>query len=414
MEQQELIYDWNALERANAFPTTVEVCDETLRDGLQSPSVRDPKIEDKFELITLMDELGITIANIGLPGAGPRAFADVLAIAHFVKQHRLNLMVNCAARTVRADIEPIATIQQRAGIAITAYCFLGTSPIRQTVENWDLDKLKATAEEAIKFAHQENLKVAFVTEDTTRSNKATLGLLFNHAIGLGVERLVLCDTVGYATPDGVKALVGFTKNLIKDTRQDVKIDWHGHNDRGLAVANALCAAQYGCHRLHGTALGIGERVGNTALDQLIVNLKLEHAYPHGVSSLSRYVETVSRVCRTPIPANYPVFGSDAFRTATGVHASAVIKAQQRHDDVLANTVYSGVPAHWFGKAQVIEIGPMSGASNVKHWLSQHSYDVTDDLVKALLNFAKNQAAVLTEAQLKEFLAAYFKNAAPQV
>jgi 2-isopropylmalate synthase len=402
--QQELIYDWNLKNQSgHLFPHAVEVCDETLRDGIQSPSVLDPSIDHKLELISLMNQLGITIANIGLPGAGVRAYQDVLTIAKFVKNNRLTIKLNCAARTHQADILPIANIQQKVGIPITAYCFLGTSPIRQMVEDWSIDRLKKTTDEAISLAIKEGLSVAFVTEDTTRSHPDTLKLLFEHAISLGIERLVLCDTVGHATPDGVKALVEFTKQLIKTSGSDVKIDWHGHNDRGLAVPNALFAAQYGCHRIHGTALGVGERVGNTSMDQLIVNLKLLDAYPHDVSALTQYVEKASDYCQVPLAYNYPVFGQDAFRTATGVHAAAVIKAKKMGQDLLADTIYSGVPAYWFGKRQTIEIGPMSGASNVKYWLAEEKIETSDELVKALLDFAKSNAKVLTRSELGQFV-----------
>jgi 2-isopropylmalate synthase len=404
MAENPLIYDWNTVDCSKAcFASSVEVCDETLRDGIQSPSVHDPSIEDKLHLVELMEKIGVTIANIGLPGAGPRAYADVLQIAQFVKNQRLTLKVNCAARTVKADIAPIASIQQQVGIPITAYCFLGTSPIRQMVEDWDLDKLKKTTDEAISFAIKEGLAVAFVTEDTIRSNKKTLSALFNHALGLGIERLVLCDTVGHATPNGVGALVGFTKELIRASKRDVKIDWHGHNDRGLAVANALFAAEHGCDRIHGTALGIGERVGNTSIDQLIVNLKLLNAYPHDVRSLTEYVEKAASYCKVPLPYNYPVFGADAFRTATGVHAAAVIKAKKKGDITLADTIYSAVPAHWFNREQLIEIGPMSGASNVKYWLEQHKIPPNDSTVTALLNFAKLQSQVLRSDEILTFL-----------
>lgn len=397
-----LIHDWNVTDPA-PLKSHVEVCDETLRDGIQSPSVSDPPIEDKLELIELMEKIGITIANIGLPGAGPRAKHDVLRIAQFVRDQRLKLQINCAARTLRSDIEPIATIQQQAGLPITAYCFLGASPIRQLVEDWNLDILKKTAEQAISFARKENLKVAFVTEDTTRASPETLNVLFRHAIALGVERLVLCDTVGHATPSGLRALIDFTKGIIKESKQEINIDWHGHNDRGLAVANAIFAAEYGCHRIHGTALGVGERVGNTSSDQLIVNLKLLNAYHHDVSALTHYVEKAASCLRVPLPYNYPVFGSDAFRTATGVHAAAVIKAQKKGDDELANTIYSGVPAHWFGKRQLIEVGPMSGASNVRYWLEENQLVITDYLVKAVLDFAKTKSQVLSSQEIRNFI-----------
>ena len=401
MTDSALIHDWNQ-SCPYALPS-VEVLDETLRDGIQSPSVYDPSIEEKLELIDLMNEVGITIANIGLPGAGPRAYNDVLRIAQYVRDQKLRLQVDCAARTVIADIEPIAKIQQQVGLPIMAYCFLGASPIRQLVEDWHLDHLKRTTDTALSFAIKEGLKVAFVTEDTTRSSPLTLEVLFRHAIGLGCERLVLCDTVGHATPNGIKALVGFTKKIIAETNPQVKIDWHGHNDRGLAVANAIYAAEYGCDRVHGTALGVGERIGNTSSDQLIVNLKLMNAYQHDVQSLARYVEKAASYLRVPLPYNYPVFGRDAFRTTTGVHAAAVIKAHKKGDDILANTIYSGVPAHWFGKKQVIEIGPMSGASNVRHWLMEHNHEATDEMVKGLLDFAKQQSQTLTTEEIEAFI-----------
>lgn len=398
----ELIYDWNQISKTHNFPT-VELCDETLRDGIQSPSVRDPLLAHKRELLYLMNNLGITIANIGLPGAGPRAYNDVLALAHYAQQQHLDIKLNCAARTLKKDIEPIARIQQETGRALTAYCFLGTSPIRQIVENWDLEKLKKTSEEALVFAHKENLKTAFVTEDTTRSSAQTLTLLFDHAISLGIERLVLCDTVGHVTHHGVKALVEFTKNLIKKSGEKIYIDWHGHNDRGLALSNALWAAYYGCDRIHGTALGIGERVGNTSIDQLLVNLKLLGSYDHDLSALSNYLDKAAHACDVEIPYNYPVFGHDAFRTATGVHAAAVIKALGKHDKILADTIYSGVPAHWFGKEQVINIGPMSGASNVRYWLAEHKLNASEKIVNAVLDYAKSQELVLTDIQIWGFL-----------
>jgi len=401
MKSTELIYDWNKAH-PKKFPV-VELCDETMRDGIQSPSIRDPEVSDKCELLHLMNNLGITIANIGLPGAGPRAFNDVLALATYVQKQKLDIKVNCAARTLKHDIEPIARIQELSGVPITAYCFLGTSPIRQMVEDWDLERLKKTTDEALSFAVKENLKVAFVTEDTTRSKPEVLSVLFKHAISLGAERLVLCDTVGHATPEGVKALVDFTKNIIKSSGQKVFIDWHGHNDRGLALSNALWAAYHGCDRIHATALGIGERVGNTSMDQLLVNLKLLGSYDHNLSILSSYLEKAAQACGVDIPYNYPVFGHDAFRTATGVHAAAVIKALAQSDNMLADIIYSGVPAHWFGKRQIINLGPMSGASNVRYWLAEHDIKAEEDLVKALLNFAKSQDQVLTSTQIREFI-----------
>lgn len=400
MKTSDVIYDWNSVHSTmGLLKNQVELCDETLRDGLQSPSVKDPVVELKCELLQLMNDLGITIANIGLPGAGPRALHDVKHLARFARDQKLKIALNCAARTLREDIEPIANIQNEIGTKIVAYCFLGTSPIRQYVEEWDVEKLLRTADEAITFAMKQNLEVAFVTEDTTRSHPETLSTLFRHAISLGVRRLVLCDTVGHATESGIKALVTWTRELIDSTGEDVKLDWHGHNDRGLGVSNALFAAQYGCDRIHGTVLGVGERVGNSAIDQLIINLSLMGAYHHDTSRLLEYVRLGSTALEVSIPYNYPMSGEDAFRTATGVHAAAVIKAEKKGQNELADLIYSGVPATWFGKGQSIEIGPMSGLSNVKYWLAKRGIVQTDELVNRIFDKAKRSNHVFTEQEV---------------
>jgi 2-isopropylmalate synthase len=396
----DIIYDWNNVKRkGKVFPKAIELCDETLRDGIQSPSVVDPSIETKCEMVGLMDQLGVTVADIGLPGAGARAVEDVTRIAEFMRDERLRVKATCAARTVVQDIEPIVRIRDKVGLPIAAYCFLGTSPIRQYAEGWDVDKLLRTTDEAIRFAVKEGLETCFVTEDTIRSRPATLDKLFRHVIDLGVRRLTLCDTVGHATPDGIRNLVDWTRNLISGTGEDVKLDWHGHNDRGLGVSNAIFALEYGCDRVHGTCMGVGERVGNASIDQLIVNLKLMGAYDHDVSHLVQYCRLTADACRVEIPVNYPLAGRDAFRTATGVHAAAVIKAENKGENYLADIIYSGVPAGDFGKEQEIEIGHMSGVSNVRYWLNKRSIESSGELVDLIFNRAKASNRVLREDEV---------------
>ncbi|MCK6547280.1 LeuA family protein [Myxococcota bacterium] len=401
---RDLIYDWNELERKGpVFQKKPEFDDETLRDGIQSPSIVDPSIDDKLSILHLQESLGITTADIGLPGAGPRAQADVLRLAQEIATQKLKIQANCACRTVVADIKPIIEVSQKAGIPIEVYTFIGSSPIRQYAENWDVDHIIKTSEEAIKFAVKEGMDVAYVTEDTTRSRPDHLDRIFRHAIGLGVKRLVICDTVGYATPDGIFNLIRWTRSLIESTGVDVKIDWHGHNDRGLGVTNAIFALEAGVDRVHGTALGIGERVGNAALDQVLLNLKLLGAIDNDLTHLVAYCREVSRACRWPIPKNYPLAGEDAFRTATGVHASAIVKAFERNETWLADRVYSGVPASLFGKEQEIEIGPMSGMSNVRFWLKQHRFDFEEELARKILARAKAGNRTLEEWEITEVI-----------
>ena len=394
-----MIYDWNHANSEQASVRRVEFDDETLRDGLQSPSVTDPPIEKKIEILHLMDSLGIDSADIGLPGAGPRAVADVTRLAKEIADCKLDIRPNCASRTVRADIQPIIDISQKVGIAIEACTFIGSSPIRQYAEGWSLEMMLTATEDAVKFAASHDLPVMYVTEDTTRAHPDTIRALYTTAIEAGARRICICDTVGHVTPEGVRALIGYIKSVVESTGEDVKIDWHGHQDRGLGVINSIAALEAGADRLHGTALGVGERVGNTPLDQLLVNLQLMGYIDRDLSNLMRYCEVVSEATGIPIPITYPVVGRDAFRTATGVHASAVIKAFRKGDEWLADAVYSGVPARMFGREQLIEIGPMSGKSNVIFWLERHNVEPTEARVERIFNHAKQCNSVLTDEEV---------------
>jgi isopropylmalate/homocitrate/citramalate synthase len=410
MSQQELIHDWNTAGDAVDYTKlpAVELDDETLRDGLQCPSVTDPPIADKVRILNLMCELGIHTADIGLPGAGPRAEADVLALAQEIARNRLPIAANCAARTVRADIEPIARVSQATGVPIEACTFIGSSPIRQYAEDWTLDRMLKATEDAVRFATGEGLQVMYVTEDTTRARPDTLKALYTLAIECGARRICLADTVGHATPAGVRQLVRFIRSeVIAPTGQDIRVDWHGHRDRGLGLANTLAAIEEGVDRVHGTALGIGERVGNTEMDLLLVNLKVLGMHDADLSRLPDYVQAVSKATGVPIAASYPCFGEDAFRTGTGVHAAAIIKAKLKGDDWLVDRVYSGIPAAMFGLHQRIDISHVSGMSNVKFWLAEHGYDAGDEgLAQHVFGLAKQTSRVLTDEEIRTACAEY--------
>jgi 2-isopropylmalate synthase len=408
-DEQDLIHDWNTAPGTidyRALPP-VELDDETLRDGLQSPSVQDPPIEAKLAILHLIDSLGIHTADIGLPGAGPRAQSDVRALAQEIARANLRVRANCAARTVLADIEPIARISQETGVPIEVCTFIGSSPIRQYAEDWTLDRMLNATEEAIGFAVKEGLSVMYVTEDTTRARPDVLKRLYLLAIECGATRLCLADTVGHATPQGVHALVQWVqREIISPSGRDVKIDWHGHRDRGLGLANTFAAIEAGVHRVHATALGIGERVGNTEMDLLLVNLKLLGMHDSDLTRLAEYCEVVSRATGVPVPASYPVLGTDAFRTGTGVHAAAIIKAKAKGDDWLADRVYSSVPASLFGRRQIIEISHVSGMSNVRYWLGEHGYAVEDGLCHHIFELAKQTDHVLTDEEIHAGCRAY--------
>ncbi|HEV8383282.1 MAG TPA: LeuA family protein [Candidatus Acidoferrales bacterium] len=401
MDLSEYIHDWNVFTGPEIPPgRKVMLDDETLRDGLQNPSVHDPTIAEKIEILHLMEALGIDTVNIGLPGAGPRAYADTEALAKEIVRAKLKIRPNCAARTVETDIRPIAEISQRAGIAIEAATFLGSSPIRRLAEDWTVDHLQKTTEKAVTFAIRQGLPVMYVTEDTVRTDPETVKTLYSTAIRCGAKAAVLCDTVGHATPRGAYNLVKFViEEVVKPAGGGIRVDWHGHCDRGLAIANSLSALMAGADQVHGAANSLGERVGNTPMELLLVNLKLMGLIDRDLSRLKEYSETVARATHTTIPPNYPVVGRDAFRTATGVHAAAIIKAYKKENPLLANLVYSGVPSNLFGLDQVIEIGPMSGRSNVIFWLEKRGIPATEDVVDRIFSAAKKATRVMTEEEI---------------
>ena len=408
MPPSELIYDWNVVLPVKLVPAgPVELNDETLRDGLQSPSVRDPSIEEKLEILLLMVALGINSLDLGLPGAGPRAVEHVEALAREIVQKRMKIRANCAARTHEHDIRPIADIVQRTGLNITAATFIGSSPIRRFTEGWSDDFLLEKTEQALKYAVSLGLEVMYVTEDTSRCDPSMIKRLYSRAINCGARRIVVCDTAGHSTPIGAYAVTKFViDEVVQPSGEEVRVDWHGHCDRGFGVANSIAALAAGANCVHACALGAGERVGNTQMDQMLVNLKLMGVPPWDKQDLTRlqdYCQAVSRAIGIPIPPNYPVLGEDAFRTATGVHAAAVIKAYKKSGPDLANAVYSGVPSHLFGLDQVIDIGPMSGKSNVLFWLEQRGIPVSEEVVDRIYRRAKSSDHTLSEAEIRECL-----------
>jgi isopropylmalate/homocitrate/citramalate synthase len=396
----DLIYDWNVEgERPPRPPRRIEFDDETLRDGLQSPSVTDPSIDDKLRILHYMDEIGIDNADIGLPGAGPHVQKTVERLAREIVDQKLSVYPSAAGRTHENDVRPIIEISQRVGIAIEADLFIGSSPIRQFAEEWELDWIIEQSAKAVRFATSNGIPVMYVTEDTTRAKPEDIEKLYIAAIEAGAARVCIADTVGHATPWGTRNLVRFVREIVDRVNPAVKVDWHGHEDRGLGVINCIAALEAGADRVHGSAGGIGERVGNTPMDLLMVNLKLMGWIDNDLRALPDYVKFVSKVTGVPVADRYPVFGRDAFRTGTGVHAAAIIKAKKKGSDWLADRVYSGVPAGMFGLQQIIEVGPMCGLSNVIYWLDAHGYPQEEALAKEMFQLAKSTNRILTDDEL---------------
>jgi isopropylmalate/homocitrate/citramalate synthase len=418
MDERALIFDWNTIEYdisrdSNNHPHGIWFDDETLRDGLQSPSARNPTIPQKIELLSYMEKLGIQKVDLGLPGAGPFHLEHIDAMLSHITENNFSIRPGAAVRTLMSDIQPLVDLQQKHGIEIQASAFLGTSPIRQFTEGWTMEKLLSTMETAVSFAVENDVPVMFVTEDTTRSKPKDVKMIYQRAMELGVRRLCVCDTCGHVTPNGVKKLLNFIdEEVIKDSgymRSEIEVNWHGHQDRGLGVANNIAAVEAGADVIHGTALGVGERAGNAPLDQTLVNLKLMGAIDNDLTLLNEYVKKANEYIEVPLPHNYPVFGRDAFETGTGVHASAVIKAMKKGDQWLADRVYSGVPAADFGLKQVIRIGHMAGRSNIVWWLEQNGIEVNDELVAHMFEIAKSQRRNMTDEEIHQAVDSFNSN-----
>jgi 2-isopropylmalate synthase len=410
MDEGALIFDWNTIDydisrNSNNHPHGVWFDDETLRDGLQSPSARNPTISQKIELLSYMEKLGIQKVDLGLPGAGPFHIEHIDAMLSHITENDYAIRPGAAVRTLMSDIQPLVDLQQKHGIKIQASAFLGTSPIRQFTEGWTMEKLLSTMETAVSFAVENDVPVMFVTEDTTRSKPEDVKMIYRRAMELGVRRLCVCDTCGHVTPNGVKKLLNFIdEEVIKDSgymRNEIEVNWHGHQDRGLGVANNIAAVEAGADVIHGTALGVGERAGNAPIDQTLVNLKLMGVIDNDLTLLDEYVRKANEYIEVPLPHNYPVFGRDAFETGTGVHASAVIKAMKKGDQWLADRVYSGVPAADFGLKQVIRIGHMAGRSNIIWWLEQNEIEANDDLIAHMFEIAKSQRRNMTDEEIHQ-------------
>ncbi|HIF45918.1 MAG TPA: 2-isopropylmalate synthase [Candidatus Poseidoniales archaeon] len=415
MDEKNLIYDWNLVDYeysrvASNHPHGVWFDDETLRDGLQSPSALNPTIEQKIELLDFMEKLSIQKVDLGLPGAGPFHINHIDKMMSHIVENNYKISPGAAVRTLMGDIEPLVKLQEKHGVPIQASAFLGTSPIRQFTEGWTMDKLLSTMEKAVGFAVENDVPVMFVTEDTTRSKPEDIKQIYDRAMELGVRRLCICDTCGHVTPNGVKQLLSFIdEEVIKDggyQRREIEVNWHGHQDRGLGVANNIAAVEAGADVIHGTALGVGERAGNAPIDQTMVNLSLMGVIDNDLSLLGDYMKKANEYIKVPLPRNYPVFGQDAFETGTGVHASAVIKAIRKGDMWLADRVYSGVPAGDFGMEQIIRIGHMSGKSNIIWWLEQNEIHVEDELVSHLFEIAKSQPRNMEDDEIHAAVAQY--------
>jgi 2-isopropylmalate synthase len=249
------VFDWSRTGARDAVAPGGMFFDETLRDGIQAPHVSIPTLDEKLELIDHMVRCGIRCADAGFPASGPAAAGDCLAIARHVVAQDYPLALGFAGRTHPADVRAICDIAQRAGVSVDAYTFIGVSPIRLYVEEWTVGSIVADIRRAVAEARRDGVTFVLVLEDAVRCTPAVLNRVYDVALEQGITRVTLCDTVGAASPTGTKRLIEWSIRHFEAREHPVALEWHGHNDRGLALRELADGARRGLRA--GTRHGAG-------------------------------------------------------------------------------------------------------------------------------------------------------------
>jgi isopropylmalate/homocitrate/citramalate synthase len=395
----DLVHDWNGpLPHPGG---DVQVFDETLRDGLQAAHVRHPNVEEKLHLLSLMDRLGIDQADIGFPSSDCQQSSDIVELGRIAAAGKLRLRLEVAGRCAPGDIRAILDVVERSGYTFEAGIFIGSSSIRRFVEGWDLSTLVGRVREGVALATRNGLRVMFVTEDTTRSDPETIRVLYDAAISEGATRLCVADTVGSATPRGVARLMSFIVREVIRGQPGLQLIWHGHRDLGLEIANCLAAVEGGAQALEATALGIGERAGNAAMELVLAHLHLNGLRSGSLLPLTEYAHYAARILRAPIPFRQPVVGPEAFSHGSGVHAAAIRKALELGRPDLAGVVYSPIDPAVVKRTIGITVGRMSGRSNAILALRNLGIEPAEGLVSAVLAAAKTSDSPLTNERIRQ-------------
>ena len=395
---EDLLYAWN--EKLPLKPGGFLLVDDTLRDGLQAPHITTPNFAEKLKLIDQMEKNRIDVCIAHYPAASSIATAQSQVMVEYVENKDYDIILAFAGRTIISDLAPMVELQKIAKKQLIAYAFVGCSPIRQYVEGWDLQTIETYITDSAVYLKTNGLKPVAVFEDATRARPDDLRRLFTASLEAGAEGICLADTVGYIEPSGVRAIMEFARSVAGD---DVTLEWHGHDDRGLAVANALTALACGANTIHATSLGIGERAGNLCLEQFLINLYLNGNGNTDISQLCGYAELTSQFLNVPIPGTTPGIGKSVFTTGTGVHAAAVYKALQNNEAEIADLVYSSIPARQLGRSLDIEIGPMSGRANILAKCNSIGLACTEEQLSAVFNAAKRSVRILTENEILEIM-----------
>lgn len=388
------LYDWGNYDPLP--PTTI--LDTTLRDGIQSLLVRYPSLPEKLRLMDLLIELGVDAFDIGFPVSNRKHRQHTRRLAEHAARQNPNLRLICLARSRIEDVQAIVDVSQAAGVGLEALIFVASSPIRLLVEQWDLGEMVKWATGAIDFAIKEGLRVNFACEDATRSEPETLKTLHTAALEHGASRFTIPDTVGIANVVSTTRIVKYLREQVIRGHA-VGLDWHGHNDRGLAVANALAALVAGADCVHTTIFGVGERAGNADLESLVANLHYLYGSCYHLDVLPRLTKYASAVFGEPVPPRHPVIGQNAYSTAAGIHGAAILKASRMDRPELVANAYAGVDPRLIGRQTHVRVGPLSGSANVEWKASQLGLPFSPELAARVLNEAREVDRILTDDEI---------------
>lgn len=403
LHESALVYDWNMTDADAPLARGVRVIDETLYEAVHAASAL-PDAGAISELLRCMPAIGIS--EVGLGALSASTLPEIVRRARLIAEERLPLAPACVVDAVSTEVDRVAHVLDASGGRLTVTLLVQASSLQQRALGQAPDRALADLEGALEAAARCGADSALLLHDAGRAHPAPLRRIVNAALGHGVERVCLWDSAGRTSPRGAGRLVAFMRRVAAERDALIQVGWFGRNDRDLALASALEARRRGADALHATALGLGHGAGCVPIDLLLANLLLLEVIDSDLSALKQYCDLAARAFGFSIPASYPVFGGDAFRTATGVHAAAIIKARDKGDHWLADRVYSSVPAGLFGLHQIIDVGPMSGESNAVAWLRHHGFTPQPELVKRIIARAKASKATLTAEEMREEIQAF--------
>ena len=396
----DFLYSWNALNRANISNVKIE---DDIRDALQSVRTVQPLLSERKALLDLSAKVGIQYSFLGFPAASQNETNLVTALVKHIADEKIPIEPVLMARALENDVKRIIEIQNETSYAVAADIFINTSALRLKIEGWTLDTIINKIKKSHHLSVNNNLKYRISLEDSARTAPDSIEILIKEIINLGIKTIVLCDTVGDCLPSGASNLTSFVMDIISKENVDVEIGWHGHNDKGLSLANALASVEAGATIISGTFTGIGERTGNIPLEQIIYILSQNGNQLYDLKYLKPLCDMLSATTKTKIPYSLPIIGKDAFSTSTGTHVAAIYKAKE-FGQSFEDLMYSGVAASDLERRQTLLIGPNSGRSAIIAALEEIQIVATENTVTSILDYCKKQNHCLeNSAELLEVI-----------